>query len=64
MGQRSQWGAKSVSLHLRNPEEGLGGGVLSFVKELWGARDLRGPDSQEVIESISKMLLCLEEMGG
>lgn len=40
------------------------GGVLSFVKELWGARDLRGPDSQEVIESISKMLLCLEEMGG
>lgn len=41
-----------------------GGGVLSFVKELWGARDLRGPDSQEVIESISKMLLCLEEMGG
>lgn len=43
---------------------GRTGGVLSFVKELWGARDLTGPDSQEDTESISKMLLCPEEMGG
>lgn len=33
------WGATSVSLRLRNPEEGLRG-VLSFVEELWGAREV------------------------
>lgn len=34
-----RWGATSVSLRLRNPEEGLRE-VLSFVEELWGVREV------------------------
>lgn len=40
LGQRTQWGATSVSLHLRNPE-----GFLC--ERAVGSKDLTGPDSQE-----------------